>query len=84
MSADTEGRVFTEVDFDSEIVFNASAVAEDDEAGDDGEIQMNIDEGTEVPMEICSDELDSYKRRQRTKPRVNDPVGKQVRYIIVQ
>ena len=76
LSNESEGPGFTEVDFNSEIVFDASTVAEEDHVGDDGETQIMIDDGTEVPMEICFDESDPDKRREMTKPRVCDPAGK--------
>ena len=63
-------RIFVEADFNSEIVFDAipMACAEQERVVSADECQD--DKESDIPMEICSDEAVSEKRRRETKPRV--------------
>ena len=70
--------VFTEVDFNSEILFDAATPAEVEQGEDLRESQMVMNEESEVPMEFC-DETVSEKRCQETKPRVEEVTGQPVR-----
>ena len=71
-----EEPVFTDVDFNSEIMFDAVTAAEGREHG---EKQIEINDESEVAMEICSEESVSEKRCHETKPRENDLKGKSAR-----
>ena len=70
--------VFTEVDFNSETLLDAATPAERDECGDNRESQMEMNEVSEVPMEICEETV-SEKRCRETKPRVEGVTGQPVR-----
>ena len=70
--------VFTEVDFNSEILFDAATPAEVEQGEDLRESQMEMNEESEVPMEFCEETV-SEKRSQETKPRVEEVARQPVR-----
>ena len=78
-SRSIEECVFVEVDFNSEILFDANPEPNEDEQSVIVPILQTDGQGSEVPMEICSDNDISDKRREGTKPRAECVHGHRTR-----
>ena len=68
---DEDHGFFVEPDFNSEILFDANQLREDQQSVVH-EAGCQVRKDSDVPMEICSDEVVSEKLRQETKPAVCD------------
>ena len=62
-------RVFVEADFNSEILFDAAPTSCDEQQNVVDTVMRNVDQESDVPMEICSEDVTSDKKRNETKPR---------------
>ena len=65
-------RVFVDADFNSEIVFDTTPMLCDEQQNVINHVECQFDHESDVPMEICSEEVVSGKLRQETKQRVCD------------
>ena len=66
---DEDERVFVEADFNTEIIFDATQLCEEQQSVVHG-VECQVGQESDVPMEICTEEVVSEKRRHETKPAV--------------
>ena len=83
---DEDERVFVEADFNTEIIFDATQLCEEQQSVVHG-IECQVGQESEVQMEIYTDEVISEKRRHETKPAICDdetstPVRRRRRTLI--
>ena len=75
VSTDTAGeveRVFVDADFNSEILFDATPTLSEGRDDVVHAVVYPVNRESDVPMEICPEEVVSDKRHNETKPRVCD------------
>ena len=75
-----DGSIFVEADFNSEIVFDAIPMECEEQENVVCTVKCQGHQESDIPMEICSNEAVSEKRRQETKQRVcSGTMGTQAR-----
>ena len=83
---DEDERVFVEADFNTEIIFDATQLCEEQQSVV-CDVECQVGQESDIPMEICNEEVISEKRRHETKPAVSDdktstPVRRRRRTLI--
>ena len=83
---DEDDHVFVEADFNTEIIFDATQLCEEQQ-GVVHDVECQGGQDSDVPMEICTEEVVSEKRRHETKPAVcydktSTPVRRRRRTLI--